>query len=78
MTVNSTQKAMDARGGALLTTVEAARRLGIAPGTLCNWRTSGQGPVFVRLKGKGIRGRGSIRYSAEDLARFVEQCRAAQ
>lgn len=33
----------------LLTTHEAARRLGLASGTLCNWRSCGRGPAFVRL-----------------------------
>lgn len=52
----------------LLTTREAAHRLGLAAGTLQNWRIRGQGPAFVRL-GK------AIRYDEEDLARFVEKGR---
>ncbi len=55
--------------GALLTTREAARRLGIAAGTLCNQRSRGEGPPFIRLGAK------SIRYSPEDLDRFVSQNR---
>jgi hypothetical protein len=61
----------------LLTTREAARRLGLSPGTLQNWRVRGVGPVFIRLKGKSTRGRGAIRYSEVDLDHFVTQSRAA-
>ena len=59
-----------AHSNTLLTTREAARRLGLATGTLQNWRIRGQGPAFVRL-GK------AVRYDEGDLARFVEQGRAA-
>ena len=52
----------------LLNTREAARRLGLAAGTLQNWRIRGQGPAFVRL-GK------AIRYDEGDLARFISQGR---
>ena len=52
----------------LLTTREAARRLGLAAGTLANWRTSGQGPAVIRL------GR-AVRYTEDDLAQFVAQSR---
>ena len=55
----------------LLKTREAARRLGVASGTLSNWRHRGQGPAFVRL------GR-AIRYDEADLARFIAQGRAAR
>jgi excisionase family DNA binding protein len=58
-------------GNTLLTTREAARRLGLAAGTLQNWRIRGQGPAFVRL-GK------AIRYDEGDLARFIAQGRAAK
>lgn len=53
---------------ALLSTREAARRLGLAAGTLQNWRIRGQGPAFVRLGS-------AVRYSSEDLARFISQGR---
>lgn len=46
-----------------LTTVEAARFLGLSPKTLHNWRVMGVGPVFQ--KGPGIRG--SIRYPISSL-----------
>ncbi len=52
----------------LLTTRQAARWLGLAAGTLCNWRSCGQGPAFVRL------GR-VVRYDEADLAQFVENGR---
>lgn len=55
----------------LLDTREAARRLGLAAGTLQNWRIRGQGPAFVRL-GK------AVRYVEEDLALFVEKGRATR
>jgi hypothetical protein len=71
---------MDAKneGQALLTTREAALRLRLSAGTLQNMRSLGRGPRYVRLKGRGIRGRGAIRYTEEDLARFVAQGRVAQ
>ena len=55
----------------LLTTREAARRLGLAVGTLQNWRVRGQGPAFIRL------GR-AIRYDEGDLARFIAQGRTVK
>jgi len=62
----------------LLTTREAARRLGLAPGSLANLRSRGQGPIYVRLKGRGTKGRGAIRYLESDLVRYIEQCRTEQ
>jgi hypothetical protein len=50
----------------LLTTREAARYLGIASGTLCNWRTRGQGPAWVCL------GR-AIRYTPASLQHYLQQ-----
>lgn len=57
--------------GTLLTVREAARRLGLACGTLNNWRSSGQGPAFVRLGS-------AVRYTEEDLSCFIAQGRAAK
>lgn len=48
----------------LLTTAEAARRLGFAPSTLNKWRITGRGPSFLKL------GR-SVRYSLSDLDAFL-------
>lgn len=55
----------------LLDTRAAARRLGLSPGTLQNWRHRGQGPAFVRL-GK------AIRYDEGDLSNFIAQGRTAR
>jgi hypothetical protein len=52
---------------ALKSNVEAAAELGIASGTLDNWRVKGCGPAFVKLGG-------SIKYRDEDLQAFVASC----
>lgn len=57
-------------GSSLLKTPEAARRLGLATGTLQNLRSRGHGPAFVRL-GK------AIRYRPEDLAAYIQAHRSA-
>jgi DNA-binding transcriptional MerR regulator len=36
----------------LLTQIEAAPRVGVAPKTLANWRTLGTGPKFIRAGGR--------------------------
>lgn len=51
----------------LLTTREAAERLGIGRQTLERWRAAGGGPSFVRL------GRRSVRYRREDVDDFVRE-----
>ncbi|HIW98518.1 MAG TPA: helix-turn-helix domain-containing protein [Candidatus Nesterenkonia stercoripullorum] len=49
----------------LLTTAEAAEYLGIATGTLHNWRSADAGPDYVVM--------GSwVRYAAEDLEEWRE------
>ncbi len=53
-------------GPRLLTTPEAARCLGLATGTLQNWRSQGVGPKFVRL-------RRAVRYDAAVLEEFIRQ-----
>lgn len=35
-----------------LTSEEAAIRLHLSPGTLCNWRVKGRGPKFVKFGAK--------------------------
>ena len=50
----------------LLRETEAARLLAVTPRTLQAWRVRGGGPRFVRLGGR------AVRYSAADLAAFVE------
>lgn len=49
----------------LLTTKQAAARLGLSPTTMEIWRWRGTGPRFRKL-GK------AVRYSVEDLDAFVE------
>lgn len=48
----------------LVPTQAAAERLGIAAGTLRNWRMNGQGPAYVRLQR-------DIRYSRNELDRWI-------
>lgn len=43
---------------------ETARYLGVAMGTLANWRASGKGPPYVRLEG------GNVVYLREDLEAY--------
>jgi predicted DNA-binding transcriptional regulator AlpA len=47
----------------LLTTKEAAARLGMAEHTLAVWRITGKGPKFIKL------GR-SVRYSEDELTNY--------
>ena len=50
----------------LLRESEAARVLAVTPRTLKGWRLRGNGPPCSRLGGR------AVRYSASDLAAFVE------
>ena len=55
----------------LMTTKAAADYLHLAPRTLCNMRSQGKGPKFVKSLD------GSVRYRAADLARYagvVDEC----
>ena len=52
----------------LLTTVEAAAYLGVAPGTLKNWRSQGRAPRAVIYKESP---RPCIRYSKTALDQFI-------
>jgi hypothetical protein len=47
----------------MLDTPAAARELGLAPQTLCNKRSRGGGPPFVKLDG-------AVRYRLADLERW--------
>jgi hypothetical protein len=47
----------------MLTTPEAADRLGLAPGTLENWRCARRGPPFHKIGG-------AVRYSEGGLAAY--------
>ena len=48
----------------LLTESEAANRLRLKPGTLRRWRHESRGPSWLRVEG-------AIRYSPEELNRFL-------
>lgn len=54
--------------GDLVTTREAARRLGLATGTLANQRARGEGPQFIKM-GK------AVRYSPRDIEDYISQNR---
>ena len=51
----------------LLTEIAAAALLGLRPATLCNWRSRGCGPRFLRL---GHKRRPPVRYRLADVVRF--------
>jgi hypothetical protein len=48
-----------------LRTLEAAAHLGVAPGTLNNWRSAGIGPAYSRVGGS------RVVYELAELDRFV-------
>ena len=50
---------------ALKNSDEAAAELRVAKGTLENWRTSGNGPTFLKIGGK-------VFYRDEDLQTFIK------
>ena len=52
----------------LLTTEQAAKRLGLSPRTLERYRVSGKGPEFLKI------GRW-VRYTASKLNRWLEGCK---
>lgn len=52
----------------LLTTEQAAQALGLAPKTLRNWASAGQGPAVIRIGGR-------VRYAPEDLKAYIDACR---
>lgn len=47
----------------------AAEMLGVARGTLRNWRHRGVGPAVIRQ-------RGSVGYSVSDLLAWIDACRS--
>lgn len=49
-----------------LSTEDAARALGIAPGTLANWRRQGRGPRFARVGRRVV-------YPIDELRRFLRE-----
>lgn len=52
----------------LLDTKAAAPRIGVAPGTLENWRTQGVGPRFIKANGR----RGRVFYDPADIEAWKE------
>lgn len=46
-----------------LTPVDVAERLGVAVGTLANWRSQGRGPKWLSVEG-------AIRYRSEDIEEY--------
>jgi len=50
----------------LLDTVSAAKRMGIAKGTLENWRSLGKGPRFIKVGTK------MVRYDPRDIDSWLE------
>jgi predicted DNA-binding transcriptional regulator AlpA len=55
-----------ARAAKLLTTQQAAERIGFSAGTLENWRCAGEGPPYVKI------GR-AVRYSVAGLERWIAE-----
>lgn len=51
----------------VLTSERAAVLLGVRPGTLRNWRVTGNGPEFIRYGGP----RGRVVYRLEDIQAFL-------
>ncbi|WP_320009025.1 helix-turn-helix domain-containing protein [Maridesulfovibrio sp.] len=52
----------------LLSTKEAAEKLGLSPGTLEVWRCLGKGPRYIKI---GRR----VGYDLKDLDAYVESCK---
>ena len=52
-----------------LNDVEAAKFLRLSPQTLRNWRSQCRGPAYIKA------GRRAIRYSSDDLRKFMDQNR---
>jgi len=54
-----------------LTPTQVAKRLCITEGTLERWRTSGIGPIYIRLPGR-------VRYRLEDIEAYERRflCRS--
>lgn len=51
-----------------LTPAEVAARLGVAQGTLANWRSLGTGPGYIKLNG------GRVRYPLQNLVQYEREC----
>lgn len=55
----------------LYSTERAAPLISLSPETLDDWRGEGVGPKFVRLKGRGAKGKGKIAYPREELLLYA-------
>lgn len=55
----------------LLTPKELAKRWGMSVGTLCNQRSKGRGPVYIKL-GNGQTSQ--VRYRLEDIKQYEKDC----
>lgn len=55
-------------------TDEAARQLSLSPRTLRNWRTRGEGPVYVHAHGP----RSTVLYPYDELVAWVDDRIAAE
>jgi hypothetical protein len=54
----------------MLNSRELARRWGLSPHTLENWRAMGRGPAFQLLSSNGEQGGRFVRYRLEDVVDF--------
>ena len=52
----------------ILTTEEAATRIGMKPQTLRNWRRQGKGPDWVKISTK-------VFYEANVIDAYIDSCR---
>lgn len=50
----------------VLTPIELAKRWGMSPVTLANWRVSGEGPKFIKIGKK-------VLYSFSDIEAYEQQ-----
>jgi hypothetical protein len=67
----ATRSAITTNDSLLLTDIEAAPLLGVAPATLRSWRCRGIGPAYLKFAGL----RGGVRYDVRDIAEYKERCR---
>lgn len=54
----------------MLTSRELAKRWGLSPHTLENWRAMGRGPTARRISSKGEMGGRFVRYLLDDVVEF--------
>ena len=49
----------------LLVTQDAGGYIGVSPGTMCNWRSKGVGPKYLKVGGL-------VKYQLSGLDKFIE------